>query len=80
MKFILQIQNSPKCVASTNDVNVPSAVLLELTKADAEMNDYEDMGAPFTSTISTKFEPKIERGENIWIKPLESSSLMMTRT
>jgi hypothetical protein len=41
-KFILQIQNSPKYVASTNDVNVPSAALLELTKADAETNDYED--------------------------------------
>jgi hypothetical protein len=42
MKFILQIQNSPKYVASTNDVDVPSAALLELTKADAETNDYED--------------------------------------
>ena len=29
---------------------------------------------------SIKLEPKIERGENIWIKKLESSSLMMTRT
>jgi hypothetical protein len=37
-------------------------------------------GATFSITIPIKLEPKIERGENIWIKKLESSSLMMTRT
>jgi signal transduction histidine kinase len=44
------------------------------------INVKSTVGQGTTFTVTLPIEPKIEGGDNVWVKPLESSSLMMTRT
>jgi len=52
--------------------------IIEAHEGSISVKNARGKGTTFTVTIPTK--PKIEGGEKIWVKPLESSLLTMTKT